>query len=116
MKGADWESAPTAKEKGVRPMAWSDQSYLAVNPGPYSLLTKKELYNTVFQGDNLSPQEVAMAFWNKKTEEDPEKQFKKLKKYCMQVMGLDKEAAEKKAREWLNSVGSEANKLKDLPK
>ena len=42
-----------------------------------------------------------MAFWNKPIT-DPEKQLKKLKKYCRQVLGLSKEDAEKKAREWLN--------------
>ncbi len=36
-----------------------------------------------------------MAFWNKPVT-DPEKQLKKLKKYCMQVLGLSKEEAEKK--------------------
>jgi hypothetical protein len=40
-----------------------------------------------------------MAFWHRKTEE--EKQLKKLKKYCIQVLGLSKEEAEKKAQEFL---------------
>lgn len=54
-----------------------------------------------------------MAFWNRKPEKDPVKQFKKLKKYCIQVLGLPKEEAEKKAREWLYGVGKKA---KDLEK
>lgn len=45
-----------------------------------------------------------MAFWDKKVT-DPEKQLKKLKKYCRQVLGLSKEDAEKKAKEWLHTVG-----------
>lgn len=52
-----------------------------------------------------------MAFWNSKPNNDPEKQFKKLRKYCIQVLGLNKEDAEKKAREWLNSVGKKAKSL-----
>ncbi len=46
-----------------------------------------------------------MAFWNdwlNKPVTDPDKQLKKLTKYCRQVMGLSKEEAEKKAREMLN--------------
>ncbi|UCH95009.1 MAG: hypothetical protein JSV88_32805 [Candidatus Aminicenantes bacterium] len=52
-----------------------------------------------------------MAFWSSKPVKDPEKQFKKLKKYCMQVLGYSKEDAEKKAREWLNTVGKKARSL-----
>ena len=52
-----------------------------------------------------------MAFWNSKPVKDPEKQFKKLKKYCKQVLGLSEEEAEKRAREWLNSVGKKARDL-----
>ncbi len=46
-----------------------------------------------------------MAFWNwnSKPVTDPEKQLKKLQKYCIQVLGLSKEEAEKKAKEWLNT-------------
>ncbi len=55
-----------------------------------------------------------MAFWDKWTSkkvEDPEKQVKKLKKYYMQVMGMDKEAAEEKARQWVNTVGKKSREL-----
>ena len=51
-----------------------------------------------------------MAFWNKPVK-DPEKQYKKLKKYCKQVLGMSEADAEKKAREWLNSVGKKAGDL-----
>lgn len=46
-----------------------------------------------------------MAFWDRKKTYTPDKQLKKLRKYCRQVLGLSKEEAEKKAREWLNSRG-----------
>jgi len=52
-----------------------------------------------------------MPFWSNKTIKDPEKQYKKLKKYCKQVLGLNDEQAEAKAREWLNSVGKKAGDL-----
>ena len=51
-----------------------------------------------------------MAFWNKPVT-DPEKQYKKLKKYCKQVLGMNEADAEKKAREWLDSVGKKARDL-----
>ncbi|MCK4764639.1 MAG: hypothetical protein KAW12_20745 [Candidatus Aminicenantes bacterium] len=53
-----------------------------------------------------------MAFWNKKAAADPEKQYKKLKKYCKQVLQMNEEDAEKKAREWLNTVGKKLDHLK----
>jgi len=52
-----------------------------------------------------------MAFWSSKPITDPEKQLKKLRKYCVQVLGMNKHDAEKKAREWLNTVGKKANSL-----
>jgi hypothetical protein len=52
-----------------------------------------------------------MAFWSSKPITDPEKQFKKLKKYCMQVLGMNKHDAEKKAKEWLENVDKKANSL-----
>lgn len=39
-----------------------------------------------------------MAFWDSKPVTDPEKQLKKLTKYCIQVLGLSKEEAEKKPK------------------
>lgn len=45
-----------------------------------------------------------MAFWDKKIT-DPKKQLKKITKYYRQVMGLSKEDAEKKAKEWMDTVG-----------
>ena len=51
-----------------------------------------------------------MAFWSSKPITDPKKQFKKLKKYCTQVLGLSKEDAEKKAREWLDSMDKHLKK------
>ncbi|MCP4218733.1 MAG: hypothetical protein GY765_29145 [bacterium] len=49
-----------------------------------------------------------MAFWNRnKPVTDPEKQLKKLTKYCRQVLGLSKEDAEAKAKEWLKTRGIE---------
>jgi len=39
--------------------------------------------------------------WMNKPVTDPEKQLKKLTKYCREVMGLSKEEAEKKAQEML---------------
>jgi len=52
-----------------------------------------------------------MAFWSNKPITDPEKQLKKLKKYCMQVLGMNKYDAEKKAREWLDNAGKKPNSL-----
>ena len=52
-----------------------------------------------------------MAFWSSKPITNPEKQLKKLRKYCIQVLGMNKHDAEKKAREWLNTVGKKANSL-----
>lgn len=52
-----------------------------------------------------------MPFWSSKPIKDPEKQLKKLKKYCRQVLGLNKEDAEKKAKEWLQNIGSKARNL-----
>jgi ABC-type histidine transport system ATPase subunit len=52
-----------------------------------------------------------MAFWSSKPITDPEKQLKKLRKYCMQVLGMSKPDAEKKAREWLDNVGKKAKSL-----
>ncbi len=52
-----------------------------------------------------------MAFWKSKPVKDPVKQYKKLKKYCKQVLGLSEEEAEKRAREWLNSIGKKAADL-----
>lgn len=54
-----------------------------------------------------------MAFWNSKPITDPEKQLKKLTKYCIQVLGLNKEEAEKKAREMLKVADRAPIKLDD---
>jgi hypothetical protein len=56
---------------------------------------------------------LIMALWFNKPVTDPEKQFKKLKKYCKQVLRLNDEEAEKKAREWLGGVGHKAKDLED---
>jgi hypothetical protein len=44
---------------------------------------------------------------------DPKKQFKKLKKYCMQVLGMNEEDAEKKANEWLWSRDKKIDRIDD---
>ena len=54
-----------------------------------------------------------MAFWNSKPITDPEKQLKKLKKYCKQVLRLSDQEAEEKAKEWLNGVGKKARELEN---
>ena len=56
---------------------------------------------------------LIMALWFNKPVTDPEKQFKKLKKYCKQVLRLNDEEAEKKAREWLSGVGHKAKDLEN---
>lgn len=50
-------------------------------------------------------------WFDKKPDSDPEKQYEKMKKYYREVVGLSKEEAEVKARNWVNTTGRKAREL-----
>ncbi len=52
-----------------------------------------------------------MAFWHRDEKSEIKREYKKLFKYCRQVLGMDKEAAKEKAKEKLREMGKDTSHL-----